>query len=96
MGSALLLIGAVFTYGVRRSRFEIGDFIMLILFSYITSNGFLLFAEAFANGVLNSTLLGELNPGETKGIIFFASLSGVVLICFLFGRFLKSLVRPKK
>ena len=90
LGAALLLGGILYKYVIKRDKFDIGQLLLLIVYSLIAGNGFLLMFKGLDFVFFDSRLLGNIDPGEMKGIISIGSLTGIAAIAYLFTKYLRS------
>ena len=95
-GTAILVLAAIYRYGIKRDPPNIGYIMQLIVYSYIVANGLLLMIKGVDFALIGSSFLGTMTLGEIKGIAIIGSLSGIVLLCYLFWKFLKPKGKNKK
>ena len=88
-GILLLAVGAVYQYGIKRNKLDIGYVIQLIVYSTIVGNGLIWMLKGFTFAIFGSSKLGDISSEDIRGLTFIGSATGICLISYFFIRFLR-------
>ena len=91
IGFIALIVGVVIRYGYKHQKLNIGDVIVLIVYSFITGISLVFLVKGFDyifSGWLYPTPIFNISIADMKGLIVIGSLSGIFAICYFFWKYL--------
>lgn len=88
MGTALLILGAIYRYKVKRFPITLGNGLTLIVLSYFVGASIIMIIGGIDFVFFDSSLLG-FGSGEIKVLVIVGSLAGLYVILYFFRDFLR-------